>query len=713
MGEVVKFQPKVDAQFANNLLNFVRFCRNELTAFGKDLPFDAATWDVWEHYDIRGRGNTREYLSFTEFAHAGEAKARAKLSDAPDGHMPMPEPLASFAKAYVRFEQARAPKKSLPQSDIAAFRVLSSVLRARGLEPDPGLIDASVLEHCRQAALDRYTRAVANAVCNRLARISDLLAVKLQSPLAHHRWRHGIVASGYTNRTGPAAEARRQARLPSAGVLEAIPKAFRRAQEPRDVIITSLLAILCAAPDRLNEVLVMPVDCEVEAELGGSTAYGLRWAGSKGFADHVKWIAPPMVDTVKEALRRIRKHTEGARRIALWYEGNSDSLYLDESCEHLRSRELISRAEVNRIIGSREGVRNHERFAFLKLEPHSRGRRKDRRGHGFLYRFVDVERAILGLLPRRFPIMDRRTGLKYSEALLVVPLRMFQSNRRKAYHCVITEVTASNLAAAIGGRQNEPSLFLRLGLCTPEEPLKASSHQFRHWLNTLAHKGGLSDIDIATWSGRSDVRQNAAYDHETGEEILARKRRAEAATLDHIRSSMGDPEVARGAIAVRPRHMPVSREQFAAMLVPTAHATELGFCIHDFATAPCPLLLACMKCVSQVCIKGHTPGQLDRVAHVLGVARQSLGKAQAALEQDFEGAGEWIRAHTETVARLAELHAILADPDVPAGAVIQLSRSCGTLTWAEQAMEDRASQAVGLSGGPPQLPGGAGEVGHV
>lgn len=713
MGEVVKLQPKADARFVKNLQDFVRFCRHELTAFGKDLPFDAMTWDVSEHYDVRGTGNARDYLSFTEFAHAGKAKARAKVLHDPDGHMPMPEPLASFAKAYVRYEQARAPRDSLPHPDIAAFRVLSSVLRARELEPDPGLVDASVLEHCRQAALDRYTRAVANNVCNSLARISALLAVKLQSPLACDRWRHGIAVSGHTNRTGPAAEARRQAMLPSAGVLEAIPIAYRRAEEPRDVIITSLLAILCAAPDRINEVLVTPVDCEVDAELGGSTAYGLRWAGSKGFADHVKWIAPPMVDTVKEALRRIRKHTEGARRIALWYEGNPNSLYLDGNCEYLRSRELISRAEVNRIIGSREGARSHGRLASLKLEPHSRGRLKGRRGHGFLYRFVDVERAILGLLPRRFPIMDKRTGLKYSDALLVVPLRTFQSNHREPYHCVVTEVTTANLRVALGGTKTKPSLFLRLGLCTPEKPLKASSHQFRHWLNTLGLKGGLSDIDIATWSGRSDVRQNAAYDHETGEEILARKRRAEAAVLEHVRSSMGDPDVARGAIAVRPRHMPVSREQFAAMLVLTAHATELGFCIHDFATAPCPLLLACVKCVKQVCIKSHTPGQLDRVAHVLGVARQSLGKAQAALEQDFEGASEWIRAHTETVARLAELHAILADPDVPAGAVIQLSRSSGTLTWAEQAMADRASQAAGLSGGPPQLPGGAGEVGHV
>jgi hypothetical protein len=35
------------------------------------------------------------------------------------------------------------------------------------------------------------------------------------------------------------------------------------------------------------------------------------------------------------------------------------------------------------------------------------------------------------------------------------------------------------------------------------------------WLNTLADRGGLSDMELARWMGRRDLRQNAAYKHGT------------------------------------------------------------------------------------------------------------------------------------------------------------------------------------------------------
>src|SRR5713226_5487545 len=69
-----------------------------------------------------------------------------------------------------------------------------------------------------------------------------------------------------------------------------------------------------------------------------------------------------------------------------------------------------------------------------------------------------------------------------------------------------------------GSTAGTPSIFERLGLKDSDGKIfRANSHQFRHWLNTMAQSGGLSEMDIARWMGR-DIGQNAAYDHTTPRE---------------------------------------------------------------------------------------------------------------------------------------------------------------------------------------------------
>ena len=50
--------------------------------------------------------------------------------------------------------------------------------------------------------------------------------------------------------------------------------------------------------------------------------------------------------------------------------------------------------------------------------------------------------------------------------------------------------------------------------------MRIRTHAFRHYCNTLADRGGLSDLELALWSGRRDVRQNAAYKHDAVEQRL-------------------------------------------------------------------------------------------------------------------------------------------------------------------------------------------------
>lgn len=95
--------------------------------------------------------------------------------------------------------------------------------------------------------------------------------------------------------------------------LEAIAYAWRNAETPRDVLVTSVLALMCCAPMRIEEVLSLPVDCEVLPDPGDGFRGGLRWRPRKGGRPQVKYVPEAMIPIAHEALSRIRNVTEPAR----------------------------------------------------------------------------------------------------------------------------------------------------------------------------------------------------------------------------------------------------------------------------------------------------------------------------------------------------------------------------------------------------------------
>lgn len=67
--------------------------------------------------------------------------------------------------------------------------------------------------------------------------------------------------------------------------------------------------------------------------------------------------------------------------------------------------------------------------------------------------------------------------------------------------------------------KNWENIFERNGVAE-QKKYNLRTHQIRHLINTLAKRGGLSDVDIAKWSGRTHVKQNRVYDHMTNDELF-------------------------------------------------------------------------------------------------------------------------------------------------------------------------------------------------
>jgi hypothetical protein len=386
-----------------------------------------------------------------------------------------------------------------------------------------------------------------------------------------------------------------------------------------------------------------------------------------------------MADVAKDAISRLRRHTAEARKIAKWYEENPGELYLADDCSALRGRDLSS-WDVARVIGLRNPQASRAWLRKSGIEPvpwrrspsAAEGCNPSERARKY-YRFADVERAIIDLLPRGFPILDERTKLRYSEALLLARRHEFATGRCDVWRCMITPVTYAHIQSGFHGTSEVQTVFERLGLSTPDHPVVLRTHEPRHYLNTLAQLGGMSDAETAAWSGRTDLRQNQAYDHRSHEEILEqqRQKRRNLAPIDGAKVKINAP-VTRSEIAGRNAH---------------GHATDIGFCEHDFSAAPCSMFMQCLHCTSHVCVKGHDPLHTQRIARALVFARQSLAEAENALCAEYDGAAEWVRTHTETIQRLEQLHAILNDPAVPNGTTIRLAKS-GHYTVIEQAVRD-------------------------
>ncbi|WP_297482300.1 integrase [Ferrovum sp.] len=645
MSEVILFRPKAELDAAGNLAGFVESCRNDLTVFGADLPFDENIWDVSNSISLKGCRNKRIRIVFSTLGTVNAASPS-----------PMVEPFLGFAKAYMRYMHGLRPTVGFGPR-LTALRVLEAALSEQGNIPNPIRTDAHVLNRAAQLTDEHYTKAAAYRIGGQLEMVATFLSEN-RLTVVPVRWRNHLKRPGDTDRVGKEFDERRQSKMPAQAALDALPKVFRLATEPVDVIVSSVAALLCASPDRISEVLMLPENCEVRQknDKDNGEAYGLRWWPAKGAEPMVKWIVPSMASVVQEAIEKIRVVTGPARRVAKWYEDHPGEIYLESHLEPLRSNEWLSMREVADVIGV-AGINSARTWCKKNAvkEIGDRGARK--------VRLSDVQKAVVAMLPDGFPILDKETGLKYSNALLVVCVNEL-GIKRGTYRCMIEPISTNQINTGLGGgsKHGLGSIFSRFGFTMPDgSQIKITTHQFRHYLNTIAQAGGMSQLDIAKWSGRKDIRQNAAYDHVTPDQMLQK-----------IRDAVGDESQMFGSLAELSKKSLIPRDEFARLVVPTAHTTDLGFCIHDYTMSPCQLHRDCIHCTDLVCVKGDEEKE-RHLRQQLEEARDMQQRAEEATRDGYYGSGRWLEHHKSVVNRLSQLCSIMDDPNVPLGAFVQLA----------------------------------------
>ncbi|WP_122662283.1 integrase [Pseudomonas viridiflava] len=634
MVELFHFVPKSEGLARNNVIDFIAQVREHYQ--GTAAEWNSAAWPSARFVKIGSPMCSR---------------------GAVDPQWVLDAEYMDFAKAYLWYVLAHNPRKNIGYI-IASLRVLEGALLQVHQSPRVWLCNAAVLDEAALITSRTYSPGSAYSCSRVMMELASFLASRCMAKSNIKDWKTPLRHPGDMQvQIGPQANRIRANKLPRQEELNAIAEIFANDPElPLDRFTSCCFALLMCAPSRGSEVLALSVDAEIEErDNKGVLRYGWRFPAGKGFGWDIKWIPKSMEQLAKTAFARMKELSQPGRDLATWIEQHPDRFYRHSLCPDVDEDQPLSPVQAARALG------------FDQIEPGEArtrlyGRQLDSRDGSHTLR--SLWQYTLARQPKDFPWYDQRKGVKYSQALCCMlnnQLHAIKNTIPIELHWVGISTLINDLGIR-NGRVAYKGIFERHGYRRSDgEAMKLTTHQPRHLLNTLAQSGGLSQEEIAKWSGRRDVKQNRVYNHMPNAEIIADIR-------DALVAAPPPPSVS----LMTKDHTPVTADEFASNRVPAVHVTEYGFCVHDFVISPCLKYRDCVNCTEQICVKGDQ-AKLAR----LRLRREQLqGVLSLALDTAEEGevaADRWIEHHRMTIAHLDELIELLSSSQLADGALVRIS----------------------------------------
>jgi len=631
MVKIFNFTPKAQLDAETNLQNFIEMCKTELTVFGSDLNWNNWIWP--------------KAANFTKLGLSSSAKS---IKDKLD------ENFIDFAKAYFRYQQGHKPTAA--KNELKALRSIEAALLQNNIATSVHNLSISILDQAAQLIRENYARGSDYHGGRELERLAKFLTSKKLITVDLSHWRNPILRKKDETQTGEKAKIRREKKLPSEEALNALAEIFsNNPSNPKDIFTSSTFALLMCAPSRITEVLELPVDCEVEEkDSRGILRYGWRFYSGKGYGADIKWIPSEMVNIAKEAIRRITYLTEESRSLAKWIETSPNKFYRHKQCPNVGEDEPLDVIQACQALGLACQTKHKAQSSLggMKLPA-----RDGENTLNTLWQYV------ISRQPKDFPWLSQEKGIKYSNALFCMQKNLIGSQRGTSPAILwkpSNNVFNNDLSPRNSLKSDHKNIFDRHGYKNIDgSRLKVTSHQARHLLNTIAQRGGLSQLHIAKWSGRAEVQQNRNYNHMNEYEMVA-----QAEELDTSLTLFGPS----GEIE---KQIPITIQEFNLMEKGAVHVTEFGVCVHDFTMTPCEKYRDCLNCTEQVCIKSDQD-KLKRIKLRYDEVTKQYNEAQNAMNNGHAGADRWYEYHKNTMYRLQELISILESPQVQEGAQIKL-----------------------------------------
>lgn len=617
------------------------------------VVWDEAAWDI-SAADARARAHLRNKRSLLFTEHAA---ARVLV----DRRTQFPAPFADLVKACIVMRRVNRGVESGPQRVfVRASRYLYAACPLP-VRHDPTLLARGYFSLAETAALQREKASSAYRVGQFLEEFARLVD------------RHGLARASIDYRSAIprpqnvsdrtcAAFEERVTGLPSTDVLNALATIANDPElegRPFDLLRTRIAELLFICGFRIGELLTLPADTLVRElvldEAGairrdpasGATVerIGLRYWPEKGGEPVVKWVPTVANALTLRAIDGIDGICSAARNSARWLEAHPGEVDIA-----LDRERLYSMKEIAGLLGLAD---SGSAVQWLKSKKRSvsvtavRGRAWQVSGRHIL-RALTAERYDKPVLVR-----DDGTTQTLGSSLFVI----FQNEahtRRATMNFIPVPITWGQISTFLSGKPGIPSIFERFN-CRSEdgEPFRIKTHDFRKIVNTVAQRGGLSQIEIARWMGRRRIADNAAYDYRTAAEMAG-----------ELRKLVEKNEV-YGVIADQVKMLPESeRTVFLDSRLAMVHTTPHGQCASNVAENPCATAVSCLGgCRHYLRRKGDEASR----RRLLAIEKETLVALQRAREAQNEGkynADNWVRAQ-ETVLRTVRA-ALAIDDDAGA-----------------------------------------------
>jgi hypothetical protein len=570
---------------------------------------------------------------------------------------------------------------------VRAFRYLFSVAKSRAADPT----DLRRLDFDNAASACRVEAdSSAYRIGCKLQEIALLMDREYLTPVRLN-WTNPITRDSQAggalqNRTSREFFARRESKLPTNDILDALADISNRSDlTSADLLRQRALELFLCGGFRCNELLTLPRDTwveETQLDLYGEPVLdrfgqpvvrcGLRHIPEKKRLEalDVKWLPTAMVDVARRAVKDILAITLPFVKIAEYIHSHPNSTLLPEPWHSLPDDTPFSMEEVASVVGLSVGQQNLGKSGrqFVKDAGLPLTTKKGQK------RSIDAvtKRDLVMELRRRsasstvFP--DGQAHYQLHECLFVVAVN-FIGSQRSTLHGTAMLLTQGQIDDYLGDRaggnrsvEGTRSIFNRLGYVRSDgSKITGTTHQFRHWLNTFAQEGGMSQVEISRWMGRKSIQDNSAYNHQTGFELAKR-----------VRSRLEANEV-MGSIGTTLHRIkdPVRRSEFAKSAVASAHVTDLGMCIQDLSAIPCPVHRDCVTCNEHLVEKGNKE-QKRNAEDARSEAALLVELAEVEILDESFGANNWLRHQKLTLKRADTILSIHNDESIPDGTLVQI-----------------------------------------
>ena len=620
---VSQFQTKAELECEANLAEFVRYSREDITWTDDDPDFN------WESPRWRGVRWTKTTVG--------------KRQTFDESEQLDPE-FIEFAKAYYRYKSSHSPTTA--RTDKYALKALEAALVELTKSGSLRGLSLQVLDEAAVVIRRHYSLAPRYAIGRKLRDIAVFVSEKKLISVDVSAWKPPFKQEPSGRRTGSTGRQDIDRKLPTQAGLNAMAEIFANdSVNPPERFVSAVWALLISAPWRIGEVSKLHVDAEFEGpDDRGAPSYGFRYYGAKGFQHDIKWVPKTMEPVAREAFRRIRDMTQSARKLAAHLESTPEAPFLYADCP---------------AVGIYDELSPDDKATYLR---HPRPNKRTLRSTVF-WRSKSIaehwEKA-RDDIPRNFPYFNWETRLKWSEALFCMHANVLHSKTPTDYYRLwALSINTLNylLGTSLDGLRK--GIFHRLGYKEPDgSPIKLTTHQPRHFLSTLAERGGMAQDDLAKWAGRANAKDNRVYNHMTDEEKIAQTR---AATQNIQLFGANQPSKTQGSATIR---------DFNLRQPGPVHKTEFGYCLHDWPMSPCDKYRDCLNCTEHVYIKGNADCYA-RIQEKVEDLQSQYDEALEAIGREEAGADRWFEHISKTLFPAKELLALLESDEIEDGTVIK------------------------------------------